>query len=67
MIDDKSGASKTGQISSFVSSAHVSSGVPSLESVSLANKPIIEKKASTYGEVVKKMNDARERGLPFKV
>lgn len=66
MIDDKSGASNTGQIVSFVSSPHVSSGLPSLESVSLANKPIIEKKASTYAEVVKKMNDARERGLPFK-
>lgn len=67
VIDDKSGAPKSGQIASFVSSPYVSSGLPSLESVSIANKPIIEKKASTYAEVVKKMNDARGRGLPFKV
>ena len=67
MIDDNSGAPRSGQIASFVSSPHVSSGFPTLESVSLANKPTMEKKASTYAEVVKKMNDARERGLPFKV
>ncbi|XP_023521718.1 nuclear pore complex protein NUP93A-like [Cucurbita pepo subsp. pepo] len=66
MIDDNSGAPRSGQIASFVSSPHVSSGFPTLESVSLANKPTMEKKASTYAEVVKKMNDARERGLPFK-
>lgn len=67
MIDGKTGGPESGQIASFVSSPHVSSGLPSLEHVSLANKPTIEKKASTYAEVVKKMNDARERGLPFKV
>ncbi|XP_010545067.1 PREDICTED: nuclear pore complex protein NUP93A [Tarenaya hassleriana] len=32
----------------------------------LANKPIHEKKAYVYADIVKKLNTSRERGLPFK-
>lgn len=38
-----------------------------MEIVAVANKSILEKKASVYGGVVKDLNSARERGLPFKV
>ncbi|CAE6076537.1 unnamed protein product [Arabidopsis arenosa] len=42
------------------------SSKPGTELVSMTNKPIHEKKAYVYAEVVKKLNSARERGLPFK-
>ncbi|KAJ8900110.1 hypothetical protein K2173_024226 [Erythroxylum novogranatense] len=32
----------------------------------IANKPIVEKKASAYAAVMKNLNNARERGLIFK-
>lgn len=38
-----------------------------MEIVAVANKLILEKKASVYGSVVKDLNGARERALPFKV
>jgi len=43
------------------------SSKPGTELVSMTNKPIHEKKAYVYAEVVKKLNSARERGLPFKL
>ncbi|KAL2591041.1 hypothetical protein AAZV13_13G321600 [Glycine max] len=55
-----------GQIVSVSSTSQVSSGMPSMEIVSLTGRPIVEKKASVYAEVVKKLNKAREAGSPFK-
>lgn len=43
------------------------SSKPGTELVSLANKPNHEERAHVYAEVVKKLNSARERGVPFKV
>lgn len=43
------------------------SSKPGTELVSLANKPIHDKKAYIYAEVVMKLNSARERGLPIRV
>lgn len=57
---------RSGQIASMASSPHVSSGPYGMELVPLANKPILEKKASVYAEVVKNLNESRERGIPFK-
>ena len=52
---------------SLISSPQISSGPSSMGLAPLANKPVLEKKASVYAEVVKNLNSARERGLPFKV
>ncbi|XP_062119639.1 nuclear pore complex protein NUP93B-like [Humulus lupulus] len=54
------------EIVSMTSSPQASSGASSMQLVPLANKPVLEKKAAVYAEVVKNLNDARERGLPFK-
>ncbi|CAN4089874.1 unnamed protein product [Withania somnifera] len=54
------------QIASLTYSPKVSSGPSSVEPLALANRPIIEKKAAAYGEVVKNLTSARLRGLPFK-
>lgn len=51
----------------MTSSPEVSSGPSSVELALLANKPVIEKKAAAYAEVVKNLNSARQHGLPFKV
>ncbi|XP_062114938.1 nuclear pore complex protein NUP93B-like [Humulus lupulus] len=51
----------------MTSSPQASSGASSMQLVPLANNPILEKKAAVYAEVVKNLNDARERGLPFKL
>ncbi|KAK1293387.1 Uncharacterized protein QJS10_CPB17g01746 [Acorus calamus] len=51
------------QVSSQAFSPRVST-IPS--SMELANKPVVEKKASVYADVVKSLNNAREHGLPFK-
>ncbi|KAF3945284.1 hypothetical protein CMV_028326 [Castanea mollissima] len=66
MIDSSTGATHPGQMVSIASSPQRSSGPSSMDLVPLANKPIIEKKASVYAVVVKNLNNARERGLPFK-
>ncbi|KAK7335976.1 hypothetical protein VNO80_28150 [Phaseolus coccineus] len=55
-----------GQIASVSSTPQVSSGSSSMEIVPLTGRPIVEKKASVYAEVVKNLNKARESGLPFK-
>ncbi|KAF5941217.1 hypothetical protein HYC85_022384 [Camellia sinensis] len=54
------------QIMSLTSSPQVSSGQSSMELAPLANKPVLEKKAAAYAEVVKNLNNARERSFPFK-
>ncbi|PIM99400.1 Cullin [Handroanthus impetiginosus] len=63
--DSSSGVNRQGQIVPMASSPETSSGPSSMEPA-LANKPVIEKKAAAYAEVVKNLNSARERGLPFK-
>ncbi|BAT91543.1 nuclear pore complex protein NUP93A-like [Vigna umbellata] len=55
-----------GQIASVSSTPQVSSGSSSMEIVPLTGRPIVEKKASVYAEVVKNLNKARKSGLPFK-
>ncbi|MFS7933677.1 putative nucleoporin interacting component [Helianthus anomalus] len=60
------GASRSGPILSLTSSPHISSGPSSMELVPIADKPAIDKKAEAYAEVVRTLNDARQRGLTFK-
>ncbi|KAL8467551.1 hypothetical protein ACS0TY_030975 [Phlomoides rotata] len=64
--DSSSGIGRHGQIVPMISSPGGSSGASSAEAALLANKPVIEKKAAAYAEVVKNLNNAREHGLPFK-
>ncbi|KAK3405488.1 hypothetical protein EUGRSUZ_K01999 [Eucalyptus grandis] len=66
IVDSGHGGARLPQIASTVSSPQVSSGPSGMEIVAVANKSILEKKASVYGGVVKDLNSARERGLPFK-
>ncbi|XP_065865847.1 nuclear pore complex protein NUP93A-like [Euphorbia lathyris] len=61
-----SGGTRSGQLALMASSSQVSSGPTGMELVPLANKPILEKKASAYAEAVKNLNNARERSLQFK-
>lgn len=61
------GGTRPGQIMSLTSGTQASSGQSSMEIAPLANKPVLEKKAAVYADVVKNLNLARERGLPFKV
>lgn len=49
------------------SSPHVSKTSSNMEVMPMANKSIIEKKASVYAEILRNLNDARGRGLHFKV
>ncbi|XWS56299.1 hypothetical protein CRYUN_Cryun09bG0074000 [Craigia yunnanensis] len=65
MIDKSIGGARSGQIVSMTST-RVSSGPSGMELVPLANKPVVEKKVSVYAEVVRKLNNARQQGLPFK-
>lgn len=67
MLASGSGGAHSGQIVSMASSPQVSSGAQGMDLVPLTNKPVLEKKATVYAEVVKNLNNARERGLPFKV
>ncbi|KAJ9548059.1 hypothetical protein OSB04_020602 [Centaurea solstitialis] len=64
--DSGFGASRSGPILSLTSSPHVSSGPSSMELVPIADKPAIDKKAAAYAEVVRNLNDARQRGLAYK-
>ncbi|CAI9765651.1 unnamed protein product [Fraxinus pennsylvanica] len=61
-----SGIIRQGQIVPTTSSPQVSFGPSGMELAPLANKSILESKAAAYAEVVKNLNSARERGLPFK-
>ncbi|GLT45271.1 hypothetical protein SLA2020_191120 [Shorea laevis] len=65
IIDKSSGSTPPGQMVPIASSPQVSPAL-SMELVPSANKPIVERKMSVYAEVVRNMNNARERGLPFK-
>ena len=67
MLVSSSGGTRSSQIVPETSSPQVSSGASSMENVPLANKPTLERKATVYAKVVKDLNNARERGLPFKV
>ncbi|KAI8559056.1 hypothetical protein RHMOL_Rhmol04G0145500 [Rhododendron molle] len=60
------GGARPGQIMSLTSGTQFSSGQSSMEIAPLPNKPVLEKKAAVYADVVKNLNHARERGLPFK-
>lgn len=64
MIHKSIGGVHSGQIVS-TASTQVSSGPSGIELVPLA-KPVVEKKVSAYAEVVIKLNNARQQGLPFK-
>lgn len=61
------GSARQRPIAALTYSPQVASGPSSMELVPLADKSILEKKADAYREVVKNLNTARERGLPFKV
>jgi nuclear pore complex protein Nup93 len=65
MIANSNVGARPGQIVSMVSTPQVSSG--SMEIVPMTSRPIADKKASVYAEVVKNLNRARQSGLPFKV
>ncbi|XP_057770369.1 nuclear pore complex protein NUP93A-like isoform X2 [Salvia miltiorrhiza] len=64
--DSSSGISRQGQIVPMASSPELSSGQSGAELALLADKPVVEKKAAAYAEVVKNLNSARQHGLPFK-
>jgi len=49
------------------SSPQASSGLPSAGIMPIPNKTIIENKSSVYAGVVRDLNDARGRSLPFNV
>ncbi|KAK4757373.1 hypothetical protein SAY87_018674 [Trapa incisa] len=66
VMDTVASGSHVARIASGVSSPQLSSGPAGMDIVSVSNKPIMEKKASAYGEVVKSLNSAREHGLSFK-
>ncbi|KDO39523.1 hypothetical protein CISIN_1g039467mg, partial [Citrus sinensis] len=66
MTDTSTGGTLPGQMASMASSPQISSGPSGMELVPLANKPLLEKKATVYAEVVKNLNNARQQGLPFK-
>ncbi|KAL6009926.1 hypothetical protein ACLOJK_000357 [Asimina triloba] len=59
------GVALPGQVSALPAGSQVPTG-PSMELMTLANKPTLDKKATIYAEVVRNLNDARERGLTFK-
>jgi hypothetical protein len=67
IVDSSTEGTRSGQLASLASSPHASSGPFGMEIVPLANKPIVEKKASACAEVVKNLNHAREHGSQFKV
>ncbi|XP_057781481.1 nuclear pore complex protein NUP93A-like [Salvia miltiorrhiza] len=64
--DSSSGISRQGQIVPMTSGPELSSGQSGAELALLADKPVVEKKAAAYAEVVKNLNSARQHGLPFK-
>lgn len=60
------GATRSGQLVSVTSSPQGSSGPASMELGLLADRPVVGKKAAAYADIVKNLNDTRQRGLPFK-
>ncbi|KAL7617424.1 hypothetical protein Lser_V15G03799 [Lactuca serriola] len=61
VTDSSIGANRSGPILSLTSSPHISSGPSNMELLAIADK-----KAATYVEVVRKLNDARQRSLEYK-
>ncbi|KAG9131442.1 hypothetical protein Leryth_015274 [Lithospermum erythrorhizon] len=55
-----------GQLMAVPSGSQVSSAPTSMELVPFSNKSILDEKAAVYAAVLKDLNNARERGLPFK-
>ncbi|CAL1371871.1 unnamed protein product [Linum trigynum] len=67
VVDINTHSTHPGKTLALVSrSPLTSSGSATMNIVPFANKPIAERKALAYSEVVKNLNSARERGLPFK-
>jgi nuclear pore complex protein Nup93 len=62
-----SGNARSALMSPSTSGPHASSGLPSTEVMPIPNKTIIENKSSVYAAVVRDLNDARGRSLPFSV
>eukprot|EP01018_Ginkgo_biloba_P022309 Gb_32484 [translate_table: standard] len=60
------GISQSARSLSVTASPRLLHGAQSMELVPSIDKPILERKASAYAEVVRNLNSARERGLPFK-
>ncbi|KAE8681883.1 Nuclear pore complex protein NUP93B [Hibiscus syriacus] len=65
MTDKSIGGVRLGQIVSMTTSRQVPLGPSATGLLPLADKPVVDKKVSVYAEVVKDLNNARERGLPF--
>ncbi|CAI9303219.1 unnamed protein product [Lactuca saligna] len=61
VTDSSIGANRSGPILSLFSSPHISSGPSNMELLA-----IVDKKAATYVQVVRKLNDARKRSLEYK-
>ncbi|VAI05446.1 unnamed protein product [Triticum turgidum subsp. durum] len=59
------GLSRYALMPSSASSPQASSGLPAAEVMPIPNKTIIDSKSSVYAGVVKDLNDARGRSLPF--
>ncbi|KAM0924208.1 hypothetical protein ACQ4PT_005029 [Festuca glaucescens] len=59
------GLSRPALMPSSASSPQASSGLPAMEVMPIPNKTIIENKSSVYAGVVRDLNDARGRSLPF--
>ncbi|CAN6483165.1 unnamed protein product [Victoria cruziana] len=58
-------ATHPSQVSTTAARQPVSVGHPGMEILPLSDKNMLEEKAAVYSNVVKNLNDARERGLPF--
>ncbi|KAI7992378.1 Nuclear pore complex protein NUP93A [Camellia lanceoleosa] len=66
LVDSSTRGIRPSQIMSLTSSPQVLSGQSSMELPPLASKHVLEKKVAAYVEVVKNLNNARERSFPFK-
>ncbi|KAL4354042.1 hypothetical protein GQ457_06G024830 [Hibiscus cannabinus] len=64
MTDKSIGGVRSGQIVSMSSSPQVPSGPSAMGLLPIADKPV-DNKVSVYAEVVKDLNNARERGMAF--
>ena len=57
-----SSISKSSRSSSVTASYHLLEGPQSMDLVTSTEKPLLERKASAYADVVRNLNSARERG-----
>ncbi|KAM7271004.1 hypothetical protein ACFE04_030218 [Oxalis oulophora] len=65
-MPDTNIGSRPGPVVSMSPSLQLSSRPSGMETVSVNEKPVLETKASAFGEVVKDLNNVRERGLLFR-